>query len=107
MFAHRTIQILTTLLFLLFYISIFPSQQSTVFADTSQNVDVSLKIPSSPRDYQFAFSSVNNANTVHQDDTLSYQIVYGAKKTAEQTTKIVLVADFSHDTALGGDLLEY
>src|SRR5579885_1708452 len=85
--------------------SYFVIHAKAVFAD--QSLQVSATVPPRTSDYQFDFSQTSGQTNVQQDQILTYQITYGARASAGQTTVLTLTADYSHDSISGIDILDY
>lgn len=71
--------------------------QREIFAQTTQrNLSVEVIIPPSITAYQFNFQSKND-QVVHQGDTLTYEITYGASESAGLATNTTIVVNYSSD----------
>jgi hypothetical protein len=66
------------------------------FAQSSQSV--SAVIPPAATDFQFSFA-YHGDSLVHQDQTITYDITYGANESAGFSTKNVITVNYSNDTA--------
>ncbi|MBA3724301.1 MAG: hypothetical protein H0W89_05460 [Candidatus Levybacteria bacterium] len=83
------------------------SQFSTVFAQAApapepgperRNVSVSALVPPKASDFQFDFS-YEGASLVHQDQSINYEIIYGASASAGIDTNNIITVYYSADKA--------
>lgn len=97
----------STLFLISHFLSLISQPVSAQLGPQQKNMSVSAVVPPTVADFQFGFQYFGSS-LVHQDQTITYEITYGASSSAGLSTQNVIVVNYSNDKAPDGSyLVEY